>query len=77
MNVHNINLRHPSVKYVTLCRDYDVLGTTRHLLAHTLREAAMKLGWNTTRMRGGVYVFRVNTRCHNIPLVSLIKMLKF
>ena len=33
------------------------VGTTRHLLAHTLREAAMKLGWSTTRMRGGVYVY--------------------
>ena len=32
------------------------VGTMRHLLAHTLREAAMKLGWNTTRMRGGVTV---------------------
>ena len=53
------------------------VGTTIHLLAHMLHEVAMKLGWNTTRMWGGVYVFRVNTRCHNIPLVSLIKMLKF
>ena len=26
------------------------VGTMRHLLAHTLCEAAMKLGWNTTRM---------------------------
>ena len=28
-------------------------------------EAAMKLGWKTTRMQGGVYVFRVIARCHN------------
>ena len=30
--------------------------TTGHLLAHMLREAAMKLGWNTTRTQGGMYV---------------------
>ena len=48
------------------------VGTMRHLLAHTLREAAMKLGWSTTRTRGGVYVFRVNTRCHNMAVYTAL-----
>ena len=52
------------------------VGTTRHLLAHTLREAAMKLGWNTTRTRGGVYVLSLKLTLGVITLHRLLPHLK-
>ena len=60
-----------------VCKDCNIMtglwcvGTMRHLLAQTLREAAMKLGWNTTRMWGGMYVyFKLSLDVITSPLLA-------